>query len=77
MKTKKVLSILNAIKNYILDFYLNHATIFKLIIKYQLERLDKVSNKYSEHSKSVGKIKYLMKQLNTQNQSGKKLLLKE
>ena len=32
---KRALSILDAVKNYILDFYRNRETIFKLIEKYQ------------------------------------------
>ena len=48
---KKVVSILNEIKNYVLDFYFHHETVFKLTKKYQPQRLDKVLNKYSKHSK--------------------------
>ena len=59
METKKrVLSILNAVKNSTLDFYLNHDTIFKLLKKYWTQKLDKVWSKYSKHSKSVGEIEY-------------------
>ena len=39
MKTKRVLSILNAVKNSILEFFLNDETISKLIKKYRPQRL--------------------------------------
>lgn len=53
---KGVFSIFNAVKNCTFDFYCNRETIFKLIRKYQSQRLDKKLNKYSKHSKSVGEI---------------------
>ena len=55
---KRVVSILNAIKNSVLDFYHNPETISKLIKMHQPQRLDKVFSKYSKHSKSVREICY-------------------
>ena len=48
---KRVVSILNEIKNCVLDFYFHRETVFKPTKKYQPQRLDKVLNKYSKHSK--------------------------
>ena len=55
---KRVVSILNKVKNFVLDFYLNRETILKLSKKYKPQRLDKVLSKYSKYSKSVGEIEY-------------------
>ena len=44
-------TILNEIRKSMLDFHVYHDTIFKLIIKYQHQRLDKVLSKYSKRSK--------------------------
>ena len=48
---KRVVRILNEIKNCVLDFYFHRETVFKPTKKYQPQRLDKVLNKYSKHSK--------------------------
>ena len=53
---KRLLSILNKIRKSILDFYVPHETIFKLIKKYKPQKLDKVLTKYSKHSRSAGEI---------------------
>ena len=58
MKKKGVLIILNATQNYILDFYLNHKTIYKLIKNYQPQRLDKVLS--TQNSKSVAKMNIII-----------------
>ena len=39
---KRIVNILNSVKNSILDFYLNLETISKLTKKYQPQRLDKL-----------------------------------
>lgn len=57
-KKKRVLIILNATQNYILDFYLNHKTIYKLIKNYQPQRLDKVLS--TQNSKSVAKMNIII-----------------
>ena len=58
MKKKGVLIILNATQNYILDFYFNHKTIYKLIKNYQPQRLDKVLS--TQNSKSVAKMNIII-----------------
>ena len=58
MKKKGVLIILNATQNYILDFYVNHKTIYKLIKNYQPQRLDKVLS--TQNSKSVAKMNIII-----------------
>ena len=58
VRQKTVPSILNAVKNSLLYFYLYRETIFKLIKKFWHQRLDKVLSKYSLHSKSVREVKY-------------------
>ena len=58
MKKKGVLIILNDTQNYILDFYLNHKTIYKLIKNYQPQRLDKVLS--TQNSKSVAKMNIII-----------------
>ena len=74
---KKVVSILNEIKNSILDFYLHRETIFKLIKKYQPQRLDEVFSKYSKHNRSVGKLKIIiMDYVNIQDHSSRKYYCK-
>ena len=39
---KRVLSILNAVKNYVVDFFLNGESISKFIRKYRPQILDKM-----------------------------------
>ena len=59
----KVVSILNALKNSILNFYLNHETIPKLTKKYQSQILDKVLPKYLYKLKiEIRKIWYILYQ---------------
>ena len=53
---KRVASILNEVKNSILDIYLHHEPFFKLTEKYKPQRSDKVFSKYPKHSKSVREI---------------------
>ena len=66
-----VVSILNVIRKSMLNFYVHHDTIFIMIQKYQLQRLDKVLSKYSKHSI---RLKINMKnKVNIYNRSRKKL----
>ena len=55
MKIKKrVVNILNTVKNSVFNLYLNFETISKLTKKHQPQRLDKLLSKYSKQiSKSV------------------------
>ena len=55
-RLNRVVSILNEIRNSMLDFYTYCETFSKLIKNYQPQRLGKVLNKYSKHSKSVREI---------------------
>ena len=55
---KRVVSILNKVKNFVLDFYLNRETISKPTKRYKPQRSDKALSRYSQHSKSVGEIEY-------------------
>ena len=66
---KGVISILNEIKNSLLDFYLHHKTIFKLTGKQQPRRLDKVVSKNSKHSRSVGEIEDCYNELSKYSRS--------
>ena len=43
---KRVVSILNKVKNFILDFYLNRETISKPTERYKPQRLDKALSRY-------------------------------
>ena len=46
---KIIFSMLNEIRITMLDFYVHYNTFSKLTKRYQLQRLDKVLSKYSQH----------------------------
>ena len=45
------------------DLYVHNETTFKLVDKYQPQRLDKALSKYSKHSRSVQEIEDQLNQL--------------
>ena len=51
-----IINILNEIRMFMLDFYVHHDTISKLIKKYRPQRFNKVLSKKSQYSRSVGEI---------------------
>ena len=53
MMKKRVVSILNEIRQYTFDFYVHHDTIFKLTEKYNPQILNKVISRHSNHSRSI------------------------
>ena len=75
---KRVISILNIIRNNLLDYYLDPNTIVELHKKYQHNKMDNVLNKYSKDSSSIDQIiDKIETYRNTKNHSRKKILLKE
>ena len=75
---KRVISILNIIRNNLLDYYLDSNTIVELHKKYQHNKMDNVLNKYSKDSSSIDQIiDKIETYRNTKNHSRKKILLKE
>ena len=68
---------MNGIKIFIIDFYLDHETIYKLNKRNQRQIFHKMLRKDRKHSKSVTENGYYYDEaIKHLNQSRKKLLLK-
>ena len=63
MTSKKVVSILNKITKFMFDLNTYHETIFKLTLKHQPQRLDKVLRKHSKRKRADEEIEDQYNQL--------------